>query len=105
MQALIDSLPNSDGFVRMGKGTLKHDMNGFVLRGTHNGKPFEVRRDVVENYAIHIEYNYIDKKMDCVDLSTIDDTYFVYPTIRDASVTKIALATEELYKHHKRNMK
>jgi uncharacterized membrane protein len=89
----------------MGKGTLKHDMNGFVLRGTHNDKPFEVRRDVVENYAIHIEYNYIDKKMDCVDISTIDDTYFVYPTTRDASVTKIALATEELYKHHKRNMK
>ncbi|HQN69630.1 MAG TPA: hypothetical protein PLW19_07275, partial [Anaerolineaceae bacterium] len=68
-------------------------------------KPFEVRRDVIENYAIHIEYNYIDKKMDCVDISTIDDTYFVYPTARDVSVTKFSLATEELYKHHKRNLK
>lgn len=104
-EALIDSLPNADGFVQMGKGTLKHDMNGFVLCGTHNGKPFEVRRDVIENYAIHIEYNYIDKKMDCVDISTIDDTYFVYPTAHDVSVTKISLATEELYKRHKRNLK
>lgn len=101
-EVLIDSLPNSDGFVQMGKGTLKHDMNGFVLRGSHNGKAFEVRREVIENYAIHIEYNYIDKKLDCVDISTIDDTYFVYPTTRDASVTKIALATEELYRHCQR---
>lgn len=98
-EVLIDSLPNADGFVQMGKGTLKHDMNGFVLKGQHAGQPFEVRRDVAENYAIHIEYNYIDKKMDCVDISTIDDTYFVYPTTRDASVTKISLAVEELFKH------
>ena len=101
-EVLIDSLPNADGFVQMGKGTLRHDMNGFVLRGQHAGQAFEVRRDVAENYAIHIEYNYIDKKMDCVDISTIDDTYFVYPTIRDASVTKISLAVEELFKHQNR---
>ncbi len=103
-EALIDSLPDSSGFVQMGKGSLKHDMNGFVLRGTHNGEPFEVRRDVMENYAIHIEYNYIDKKMDCVDISTLKDTYFVYPTTRDASVTKISLATEELFKFNQRNL-
>ncbi len=102
-EVLIDSLPNSDGFVQMGKGKLLHDMNGFVLKGHHAGQDFEVRRDVIENYAIHIEYNYIDKKLDCVDISTIDDTYFVYPTTRDASVTKISLAVEELYKHHKKN--
>ena len=102
-EVLIDSLPNSDGFVQMGKGKLLHDMNGFVLKGHHAGQDFEVRRDVIENYAIHIEYNYIDKKLDCVDISTIDDTYFVYPTTRDASVTKISLAVEELYKHNKKN--
>ena len=49
-------------------------------------------------YSIHIEFNYIDKKMDCIDISTLDDTYFVYPTTRDASVTKVSLAVEELYK-------
>ena len=102
-EVLIDSLPNSDGFVKMGKGTLKHDKNGFVLKGSHAGQDFEVRRKVSENYAIHIEYNYTDKKMDCVDISTIDDSYFVYPTTRDASVTKIALAVEELFNHQQRD--
>ena len=104
-EVLIDSLPNSDGFVQMGKGSLQHDMNGFVLKGRHAGQDFEVRRDVIENYAIHIEYNYIDKQLDCIDISTIDDTYFVYPTTRDASVTKISLAVEELFKHQKKQGK
>jgi hypothetical protein len=34
---------------------------------------------------------------DCVDLNTLDDTWYVYPHGRDFSVTKMALATEELY--------
>ncbi len=101
-EVLIDSLPNSAGFVPMGKGTLRHDMNGIVLRGEHAGTPFEVVKTVPSLYSIHIEYNYIDKKMDCIDISTMEDTYFVYPTIRDASVTKMSLAVEELYKKHMR---
>lgn len=99
-EVLIDSLPNSDGFVPMGKGTLRHDMNGFVLRGEHAGIQFEVTKTVPSLYSIHIEYNYIDKKMDCIDISTMDDTYFVYPIISEASVTKMSLAVEELYKKY-----
>jgi len=73
-------------------------MDGIVLRGEHLGEKFEVVKTVPSLYSIHTEYNYIDKKMDCIDVSTLDDTYFVYPTTRDASVTKVALAVEELYK-------
>lgn len=97
-EVLVDSLPNSDGFVPMGKGWLRHDMDGIVLRGEHFGEDFEVVKKVPSLYSIHIEFNYIDKKMDCIDISTLDDTYFVYPTTRDASVTKVSLAVEELYK-------
>ena len=97
-EVLVDSLPNSAGFVPMGKGWLRHDMNGLVLRGEHAGESFEIVKKVPSLYSIHVEYNYIDKKMDCIDISTLDDTYFVYPTTRDVSVTKIALAVEELYK-------
>jgi len=104
-EVLVDSLPNSDGFVPMGKGWLKHDMNGIILRGEHFGEKFEVVKTVPSLYSIHIEYNYIDKKMDCIDVSTLDDTYFVYPTTRDASVTKVALAVEELYKLNVREAK
>ena len=97
-EVLVDSLPNSDGFVPMGKGWLRHNMDGIVLRGEHFGEDFEVVNKVPSLYSIHIEFNYIDKKMDCIDISTLDDTYFVYPTTRDASVTKVSLAVEELYK-------
>ncbi len=92
------SLPNRDGFFQMGKGWLRHDMDGIILRGEYLGETFEIVKTVPSLYSIHIEYNYIDKKMDCIDVSTLDDTYFVYPTTRDASVTKVSLAVEELYK-------
>ena len=47
-------------------------------------------------YSCHIEYDYF-KKGDCIDLSTLDDTYYLFPKGKDFSVTKIALATEELF--------
>jgi len=74
-------------------------MDGISLRGEHYGETFEVVKSVPSLYSIHIEYNYIDKKMDCIDISTLDDTYFVYPTTRDVSVTKVSIAVEELYKY------
>ena len=92
-----DSLPDSRGFVPMGKGWLRHDMNGMTLRGSHAGEDFEVYKSVQSLYSIHVEYNYIDKKRDCVSISTLEDTYFVYTLSEESSVTKIALAVEELY--------
>lgn len=96
-EVLIDSLPNSRGFVQLGKGWLRHDMNGIVLKGSHLGEDFEVVKSNQSLYSIHVEYNYIDKKRDCVDVSTLEDTYFAYPLAENTSVTKIALAVEELY--------
>lgn len=96
-EVLVDSLPDSKGFVPMGKGWLRHDMNGMTLRGSHAGEDFEVNKSVQSLYSIHVEYNYIDKKLDCVDISTLEDSYFVYPLSEDSSVTKIALAVEALY--------
>ncbi len=49
-------------------------------------------------YSCHIEYNYLGKHGDCIDINTLADTYYIYPEGNDFSVTKIALATEELYK-------
>ena len=72
-------------------------MNGMVLKGSHLGEEFEVVKSNQSLYSIHVEYNYIDKKRDCVDISTLEDTYFVYPLSENSSVTKIAFAVEELY--------
>jgi hypothetical protein len=100
----VDSLPNARSFVRLGEGTLVHDMDGFHVWGTtEDGHPFDMIRPVPSQYSCHIEYEYLGKHGDCVDLNTIDDTWYIYPKASDFSVTKMALATEELYNAWRRS--
>ena len=101
----VDSLPNAKRFIPLGEGTLVHDMNGFTVRGqTPEGEPFEMVKTVPSLYSSHIEYEYLGKYGDCVDLNTLEDTWYVYPQNRDFSVTKMALATEELYFAYRRGI-
>lgn len=98
----VDSLPNARRFIRLGEGTMVHDMSGFTVRGTDlDGDPFEMIKTVPSLYSCHIEYEYLGKYGDCVDLNTLEDTWYIYPHDCDFSVTKIALATEELYFAHR----
>ena len=90
----IDSLPNSQGFVNVGAGELIHNKDGFELR-FESGE--ELKKSVNSMYSCHIEYEY-NNKGDCVDLSTLEDTYYIYFQNLKNVVTKIALATEELFK-------
>ncbi len=99
----VDSLPNAKRFIRLGEGTMTHNMDGFAVCGTEaNGTPFEMKIAVPLLYSCHIEYEYLGKFGDCVDLNTLTDTWYIYPHHCDFSVTKIALATEELFFAHKR---
>ena len=101
----VDSLPNARRFLRLGEGTMVHDMNGFAVRGTTpEGEPFEMIKNVPSLYSCHIEYEYLGKYGDCVDLNTLEDTWYIYPHDCDFSVTKMALATEELYFAHRRSI-
>lgn len=96
-EVVIDSLPNSQGFVPLGQGRLVHDQDGLHLYGEHVGQPFEVHKSVPSLYSIHVELDYLDKKLNCIDISTLDDTYFVYPTDPTHSVIKIQFAVECMY--------
>ena len=101
----VDSLPNAKRFLSLGEGTMVHDMNGFTVRGTTpEGEPFEMVKSVPSLYSCHIEYEYLGKFGDCVDLNTLDDTWYIYPRDCDFSVTKMALATEELYFAYRRSI-
>lgn len=95
--AHVDALPNAKGYVDLGEGVLTHDRNGFVLEGDYNGEHYRLEKSVSSLYSCHIEYEYLGKYGDCVDLNTNTDTYYIYPHGCDFSVTKLALATEELY--------
>ena len=101
LKVFVRSLPNSKGFIDLGYGTMIHDMDGFKVE-VDNHK-YEMIKDVNSLYSCHIEYNYLNKFGDCVDLNTLNDTWYIYPQGKEFSVTKMALATEELYfnKNHK----
>ncbi|MBO4220263.1 MAG: hypothetical protein J5933_05000 [Clostridia bacterium] len=98
MPVTVDSLPNAKRFIRLGEGVMVHDMNGFSVTGTDvDGDPFEMKKPPQSLYSCHIEYEYLGKFGDCVDLNTLEDTRYIYPHDCEFSVTKMALATEELY--------
>ena len=99
----VRSLPNAKRFILLGEGTLRHDMGGFHVFGTdRDGDPFSMEKSVPSMYSCHIEYEYLGKFGDCVDLNTLEDTWYIYPHDCDFAVTKMALATEELYVHHRK---
>lgn len=95
----IMSLPNAKGFVNIGEGHLTHNSEGFRLSSCWGGKNWELRIPTSSLYSVHIEYNYKKLHRDCIDLSTLNDTFFIYPKGSEFSVTKISLATEELFKN------
>lgn len=93
----VRSLPNAKRFLLLGEGTLRHNMHGFSVQGETADTPFSMHKSVPSMYSCHIEYNYLGRYGDCIDLNTLDDTWYIYPHDCDFSVTKMALATEELY--------
>ena len=97
----IESLPNAKGFITFEEpGALTHGMDGFRLTGAYGDTPFDINWSSTTQQACHIEYDYMGRG-DCVDLNTNDDTFYIFPKGSDFSVTKISLATEELYKYFK----
>ncbi|MBO4366490.1 MAG: hypothetical protein J5843_02400 [Clostridia bacterium] len=98
LSVFVRSLPNAKAFIDLGKGIMIHDSNGFRVRVPQpDGEEFTMEIPVPSLYSVHIEYEYLFKFGDCVDLNTLTDTWYVYPSGNSFSVTKLALATEELY--------
>ena len=100
----VKSLPNGTKFYDIGNGKIVHDFDGFRLNGTGKYGDFEMERKSAGLEACHIEYNYLGKFGDCIDLNTLDDTYYIFLHGNEFAVTKIALATEEIYRVIKENM-
>ena len=98
----VSMLPNCKKFIPIGNAYLVHDMNGFKLTGEFEGEKYEVVIPATSTYGVHIEYEYLGKYGDCVDLNTLDNTYYTYPHGRDFAVTKFSLAAEELFKYYQK---
>ncbi len=100
-KVIVRSLPNAKGYIELGFADFTHDMNGFTVKGEHEGTPFMMEKSPQSLYSCHIEYEYLGKFGDCVDLNTLRDTWYCYPQGENFNVTKIALATEEMYKYYR----
>ncbi len=101
----VYSLPRCMKFEKLGKARLTHDREkGFVLEGFYRGEPYLIERAPAGMYGVHIEYDYCYiKPDDCIDISTNNDSFYCYPTKKNV-VTKLSLATEEIFKLHKEGL-
>ena len=92
------------GFVpQEGHYHLSHDIEGgFVVKGIDND--FMFHRPSLQSYALHIEYNYLDRGAS-LELADNKDTYFIYPLSKPEQLTKIHFAVEHIYNHFKEKLK
>lgn len=105
MDVHIESLPNAVNFIDLGKGHLIHKEDGFYLTFTDYGEEKEKTMFVPTNtlLSVHTEYDYRGKGM-CITLSTLDNTYFIYPLEEGFNPTKIQFAAEYLFDLYKQNV-
>ena len=96
----VYSMPRQWTFHPLGKGKLTHDKeNGLILTGFYRGQDYRIHRRPEQNNSLHIEYDCAKiKPFDCVDVSTENDTFYCFPVNQKDVVTKMAFATEEIYK-------
>ena len=94
----VYSMPRCWKFEKLGKATLRHDVEqGFVLEGTYNGARYCIHRPPLATNSLHVEYDFSHlKPVDCLDISTENDSFYSYPTQQNI-VTKLGFATEAIY--------
>ena len=100
------SLPRVWRYIPLGKAKLTHDPeNGFVLEGHYRGQAYRIQRQPLQINSLHVEYDFGPlKKIDCLDISTENDSFYCQPSRPDV-ITKLAFATEEIYQRALRERK
>ncbi len=94
------SIPNPKKLISLGEVTVKHTLTGFKVNGNYNGKDFELIKAPLENYGLHVEYDWEklkEREKDAFSFSTIEDSFYFVPSKKNI-VTKLSFAVEELYK-------
>ena len=105
----VYSLPRCYKYEPLGFAKLTHTVeDGFILEGYYRAQDYKIQRTPLQTNSLHIEYDFLRMKpFDLVDISTENDSFYCYTTKLDV-ITKLALATEEIYQlalENKRNNK
>ena len=95
----VYSLPNVKKFTKLGKAQITHSIKeGFILKGNYRNQDYEISRKPLQADSLHVEYDYFRiRRDDCFVINVEDDCFFCYPKNKKV-VTKLAIATEEIYK-------
>ena len=95
----VYTLPNTNKIHYLGKAKVSHDaINGYILQGHYRNEDYCMIRKPLAANSIQVEYDHVHiKPYDCFVINTEDDTYFIYPSKKNV-ITKLAIATEEIYK-------
>ena len=88
---------NLNGVCKIGAGHLTHDLNGFHLTGA-NGK-LDYSQSPIFSHTLYSDYYWYEIG-DVIGIGDNEFSYFCFPKGNE-SVTKVRLATEELYKMKK----
>ncbi|MBQ2803846.1 MAG: cytosine permease [Lachnospiraceae bacterium] len=98
----VQALPNAQNFIDCGEGRLIHGEEGFQLFFKDYGTKEErvLIFTPASCFSIHTEYDYRGKGQ-CITLSTLDNTYFLFPLEEGFNATKIQFATEYMYQKNK----
>lgn len=94
----VHSLPRIWRYLPLGKAKLTHSIeDGFKLEGFYRGEKYYIHRQCAQTNSLHVEYGFGPlKNVDCLDISTENDSFYCIPT-KENVITKLAFATEELY--------
>ena len=101
----VHTLPNAKRFYDQGKGKFIQTCEGTRILCTAYGEEKDLYWAGTELESVHIEYDYPyrqDKYKknifgDCIDISTHDDSFWLHPIGLRDRLTKVSLATEEIY--------
>ena len=97
----VYSFPRCYRFIPLGRARVCHSFqDGFTIDGHYRGRDYHIHRPPKSMNSLHVEYDFHRfRKENCFDISTETDSFYCYPTNPDM-VTKLAFATEEIYKLH-----
>lgn len=97
----IMMLVNYKCLYEVGYGYLTHNQNGFYLEG--DGFPLKYHQGVLSCYTLNSDYYWYEIG-DVISIGDKSCLYYCFPE-KEGVVTKLRLATEELYKIAKENLK
>lgn len=89
-------------FILLGEGKLTHTSAGFkLLYKEADGSDRIIEKPPLTTYSLHVDFDFRGKGP-FIDISTSTETFYLYPRTTDCSVTKVALAAEEMYRVSKK---